>query len=220
VENQNILKKRLDATIMADRIIKENNYVIEQPNVQGIVDILSHVILAESDIDIQIGQVVASEEIGKVFKRKPQTEGINYCVESKKLYVITKIGSDNQTVVAAEYNDYWRMGKIYYEGRGQDEFQKLTDSNLHLYRKYQVFHNKIKCKDGIEPYIHVFNKVSADTPNKYQYLGRFDVTDFQINEHSIGSHYSNKHRTKKALIFELTPLCSRASDSIDENYII
>ena len=220
MDNQNILKKRLDVTIMANRIIKENHYVIEQPCVQGIIDILNHVMLADSDIDIRIGQVVTGDKISQIFKREPRTEGINFCTKTKKLYVITKIGSDNQTVVDAEYNDYWRMGKIYYEGRGQDEFQKMTDSNLHLYRKYQVFHNKIKCKEGVEPYIHVFNKTINEEKNHFQYLGRFDVTDFQINEHSIGSHHTNQNRTKKAVIFELTPLCSKSSPDIDKNYII
>lgn len=121
---------------------------------------------------------------------------------------------------ATEYNDYWKLGKIYYEGRGQEEYQKMTDSNLHLYRKYQVFYQKIRCKENVEPYIHVLNKISDTEKRKYQYLGRFDVTNFLINEHSLGSHYSNKDRTKKAIIFELTPICYKLSNSIDENYIL
>ena len=139
MDNQSILKKRVDATVIANRTIKENHYVIEQPSVQGIVDILEKVMLAVSNINIEIGQVVSGDEIGKVFGRKPATEGINYCTKTKKLYVITKIGSDNQTVVDAEYNDYWRVGKIYYEGRGQGEFQEMTASNLHLYQNIKYF---------------------------------------------------------------------------------
>lgn len=218
MEEQNVLKKRTDATIVASRIIRENRRVTEQPSGTEIVEILKKVMFAASNVDIKIGEKVSAETVKQVFGRKPAAEGINFCKETKKLYVITKIGADNQTIVDAEYNDYWRMGKIYYEGKGQGEFQEMTSSNLHLYRKYQVFHQKMKCREGLEPYIHVFNKISNREEKRYQYLGEFDVTDFQINEHSIGSHTSNSHRTKHALIFELTPLCPKTSPDIDENY--
>lgn len=206
---------------MAQRIITENNYIIEQPTVQGIVDILQKVISAQSDIDIEIGEDVSGERIGEIFGRQPNVEGINYCRSTKKLFLTTKIGSDNATIINAGYNDYWRMGKIYYEGKGMREFQKITESNLHMYRKYQVFHQKIRCAQSVEPYVHVFNTFTVDNKNRniHKYLGRFDVTDFLINEHSISNQSGHAAQTKNALIFVLTPLCTQESDSIDSNYI-
>lgn len=82
MEKQSVLKKRLDVTIMAERIIQENKYVIEQPTVQEIIDILTNVLLAETDVNTKIGDVLSSEDIDDIFKRKPQTEGINYCAKS------------------------------------------------------------------------------------------------------------------------------------------
>ncbi|NMA04740.1 MAG: hypothetical protein GX931_00020 [Acholeplasmataceae bacterium] len=196
------------------RKIENKLDVTKQPTIDGIVNILDKVVSVKTHNVINVGDVLSGDEIQDVFGRKPQQEGINFCTETKELYVITKLGSNNPTVEFAEYNDYWKLGKIYYEGKGQN-IQEFKGSNLHLHRKYLVYNRQIKCKEGVPSYIHVFNKISNDESKKFQYIGIFDVTDFMINEHSAGI----SQETKTAIVFELTPRVDNKSNIIDDNYI-
>lgn len=197
------------------REIENKLNVTKQPTVEEIISILREVVSVETHERIQIGQLLSANQIESTFGRKPQQEGINFCRDSKELFVITKLGSDNPTVAKAEYNDFIKNGKILYEGKGQDEFQEFKGSNLHLYRKYQVFNHIIKCKEGVPSYIHVFNRVKVYESEKFQYLGKFNVTDYYVDNHSLG----RLQDTKTAIVFELTPIVSNRSASIDENYI-
>lgn len=193
--------------------IQNKLYVTEQPTMADIVKILNDVLYVGSHDKFEVGNYYTGDDLLNYMGRKPQQEGINFCTSTNELYVITKIGSDNPIIDRVEYNDYWNMGKIMYEGKGQD-VQEVKGSNLHLYRKYQVFHNKIKCKKDVPEYIHVFNKISNTKQDKFQYLGIFDVTDYFVNEESMG-RYSD---TKIALVFELTPRVQNSSDRIDSLY--
>lgn len=197
------------------RSVENKLNVVKQPTVDEIERILSDVISVDCHENINIGERVSADKIMETFGRKPQQEGINWCAKSKELFVITKIGADNPTLERAEYNDFWKGGKIYYEGKGQGEFQEFKSSNLHLYRKYQVFQQLIKCKKDVPPYIHVFNRVEIYEREKFQYLGKFHVTDFFIDEQSEG----RLQETKTAIVFELTPIVNNSSSSIDDNYI-
>ena len=183
--------------------------VKKQPTTEGLVNILRNVISVRSHSKISVGEIVSGEYINEIFGRNPQQEGINFCTSSKELFVITKLGVDNPLVESSEYSGYWSSGKIYYEGKGKD-IQEFKGSNLHLYRKYQVFRKEIKCKEGVPEYIHVFNKVVS---NRMQYLGQFFVSDFTVIEHSAGI------QTKTAILFELTPVVNKNSSVIDDNYI-
>lgn len=188
-----------------------------QPNINEILKTLKEYIFSAEHSDILLGNILSPEEIGCILGRVPQQEGINFCKETSELFVITKIGRDNPCLDTAEYNDYWEHGKIYYEGKGQDE-QTIKSSNLHLYRKYQVFNKGIKVNNKTKEYIHVFNKVKKEGNKKYQYLGKFMVTDWKYNNTSIKSGRIDD--TKHAIIFELTPICSKLSKDIDPNYTI
>lgn len=211
------LKEAKDITILPEiiRQIEHKLDVTKQPNMEGIVNILNKVVSVKSHCEIKVGEVLSGDKIAEIFGRKPQQEGINFCMSTKELFIITKLGVNNPAVQSAEYNDYWKLGKIYYEGKGQD-IQEFKGSNLHLFRKLQVYKKQIKCKEGVPEYIHVFNKISNKEINKFQYLGIFDVTDFAINEHSSSI---SKDDNKTAIVFELTPRVDKTSDSIDENYI-
>lgn len=207
------LEKVVRMHIDAKRVMSEANHIMEQPTVKEIANILTTVMKNESGLPISVGDLVSAKKIGALYGRKPGQEGINFCKETKKLFVITKIGADNPMLQLAEYNDYWSMGKIYYEGKGKQQYQKMNSSNLHLYRKYQVFHKSVRCAEGVEPFVHVFNKVD-NKGECYQYLGVFYVTEFSINEHSI----ENNQSTKTAVVFQLTPHCGFQSKPIDQNY--
>ncbi len=187
----------------------------KQPTVLELEKILSDVISVDVHEKIKVGEMLNADQIEEIFGRKPQQEGINFCKGTKELYIITKLGVDNPTVEKAEYNDFWKNGKIYYEGKGQDEFQEFKGSNLHLYRKYQVFNRIIKCKEGVPSYIHVFNRAKIYESEKFQYLGKFYVTDYLIDSHSLG----RLQETKTAIVFELTPIVNKSSTSIDDNYV-
>ncbi len=196
--------------------IKNKINIKEQPSCEEIVDILVNVLGVQSHHSLEVGQKMSAEKIEELFGRSPYQEGINFCNSTKELFIITKIGSNNLTIDSAQYNDYWKQGKIMYEGKGQKS-QSTIGSNLHIVRKYQVFHNKIKCKKGIPDYIHVFNKINNNGIEKYMYLGIYDVTDYYVNEHSVARKEYGVN-TKTALIFELTPRIYRDSDKIDSNY--
>ncbi|MEH6957592.1 hypothetical protein [Neobacillus drentensis] len=188
--------------------------VIKQPTVNELQTILSEAISVDVHKKIKLGEMVNADQIENIFGRKPQQEGINFCKDTKELYIITKLGLDNPAVKKAEYNDYWKNGKIFYEGKGQG-IQEFKGSNLHLYRKYEVFHQLVKCKEGVPSYIHVFNQAKIYEPDKFQYLGKFHVTDYFVDNQSLG----RLQDTKTAIIFELTPIVKKLSASIDENYI-
>ena len=188
-----------------------------QPTLDQIIRTLKEYIYVSECEEIAIGDILSANKIGETLGRVPQQEGINFCKNTTELFVITKIGRDNPCLETSEYNDYWEQGKIYYEGKGQDE-QIIKSSNLHLYRKYQVFNKDIKVNGRTKEYIHVFNKVKKEGSEKYQYLGKFMVTNWKYNNTSIKS--GSIDETKNAIIFELTPICGKLSKDIDPNYIM
>lgn len=212
----NHLDELKDFTLLSGTIRKIENKldIIKQPTIDSMINILDTVVSVKTHHKLNVGDILSGDDIENIFGRKPQQEGINFCTTTKELFVITKLGVDNPTVKFAEYNDYWKLGKIYYEGKGQT-VQEFKGSNLHLHRKYLVYQGQIKCKEGVPSYIHVFNKISNDENNRFQYLGIFDVTNFMINEHSAGII----QETKTAIVFELTPRVDNTSPSIDDNYI-
>lgn len=187
--------------------------VVMQPNIDEILDILKNQIFTQVKQGLRIGDLLSRSELAKQFGRDAQ-EGINFSRDTKEIYLLTRVGSDNPNVDTAFYNDYWKKGKIFYEGKGQQD-QILNGSNLHLYRRYQSFYQHVKPKDGVPSFVHVINKI-GNKGKCFQYLGMFAVTNWFVDEHSESKTEIGK--TKRAFIFELTPLSGSKSNIIDENY--
>ncbi|WP_161595664.1 helix-turn-helix domain-containing protein [Priestia megaterium] len=187
--------------------------VVMQPDIDNILDMLESQIHIKVKKGLNVGNLLSRSEIANEFGRNAQ-EGINFSRDTKEIYLLTQIGADNPIVDSAYYNDYWKKGKIYYEGKGQQN-QTLNGSNLHLYRRYQNFLQQVKSEDNVPTFIHVINKI-GNKGKCYQYLGIFAVTDWFMDEHS--ENRTKVGETKRAFIFELTPVSDSKSSFIDENY--